>query len=131
MLWEQPTQPGRRQVTFIEVAAEHRRRGYSRQAFAPPEQHLEAQGDIFTTAGVAPFCNVQAYDEVALGLQAPNLAAPGVAPSDDVDALSEIVPAPGLCTVGGLVIGPIPNICPAFSLTALSGSLLGVLPALM
>jgi len=101
---------------------------------------LEAQGDVFTTTGVAFGCNTQApgcpppagalpCDEFNLGLQAPNPAAPGMPPSDDVDALADIDlsagPPPGLCSVAG---GSILTICSVFSLTGLSATFPGIVP---
>ncbi|MDO8616445.1 MAG: thrombospondin type 3 repeat-containing protein [Dehalococcoidia bacterium] len=96
---------------------------------------LEAQGDIFTTAGAPAACNVQApgcpgivlCDEATLGLIAPDPAYPPVPPLDDIDALAEFTGAPGPCTYGGSV--PIPTVCPAMTVAAGSLILPGIAPA--
>jgi len=84
---------------------------------------LEAQGDVFTTAGAPPGCNTQSptgcpalapCDEAMLGLIAPNPGAPAVPPLDNVDALAEPGALIGPCTLDG---GGTLMTCPAFSLT--------------
>ena len=81
---------------------------------------LQAQGDIFTTAGTPPGCNTQFTDELALGLIAPNPGFPPAPPLDDMDALTEFPFAPGACTLVG---GFFPTSCAAFSVDAASAVL--------
>jgi len=87
---------------------------------------LEAHGDIFSSGVLSPFgCNIQYYDEAALGLIAPNAGAPGAPPLDDLDALDDFPGAPGPCTA---VAGLTPVACSAFSLTPTSAALAAIPP---
>lgn len=85
---------------------------------------LQAQGDMFTTAGAPVGCNVQFFDEAALGLIAPNPAAPGMPPLDNVDAMAEFPFFPGPCTAVG---GTFATSCAAFTVTA-GSAVLGAIP---
>jgi hypothetical protein len=89
---------------------------------------LEAQGDIFTTAGVPAGCNTQFTDEAALGLIAPNPAAPGVPPLDNMDALAEYDGMGAFaCTFGGGLFVAVQ--CGAFTVSAGSAVLPAIPPA--
>jgi hypothetical protein len=88
---------------------------------------LEAQGDVFTWPAMPLIasCNMQATDELVSGLIAPNPAAPGIAPLDDMDALAEFTFAPGPCSLGA---GTVASACSAYSVTAASPVLGGIAP---
>ncbi len=91
---------------------------------------LEAQGDLFTTGGMPAGCNQQSPgpvpgDEAVLGLIAPNLAAPGVPPLDNIDALAEYPMLPGPCTI---VAGTALSSCAAYTVSAGSAVLPAIAP---
>ena len=91
----------------------------------------EAQGDIFTTAGAVVGCNLQAAscfgpcDEAVFGLTAPTPA--GAPPLDDMDALAEQRLGGPCTTLTGF--GP-PTVCPVFSLSAASATLIAPAPVI-
>jgi len=96
---------------------------------------LEAQADLYTTAGVPPGCNVLPAtcgvagvlpcDEATFALIAPN-AGPVPPPLDNLDAVAEPILPAGPCTYSG---GVSSTTCPVFSVEAGSAVLVpGVAP---